>query len=222
MKKKAQTALQNLAILAILSGCTPDQMEGIPQQQVAVSVAQQALGSGAISIDPFLGQDIRTPGIYRFVAPGEVKQICEFDTSLQSAISGMRSEEIASTEILEDRLVNGELAVAMPFVEWSIPYKKIKVSGYKTRRVYSGNSEASEDWITANVGENCRDILDRNKPYIVVTAVSIAENVETVSGGGLSVNSFVAGPASISASLADTVPQRRRGRVFAIDGQVVR
>ena len=222
MNSNVQTVLKVVSILALLAGCDSKQEEGLPKQQIAVSVAQQALGSGAISIDPFLGQNIRTPGIYRFVLPGEVKQICEFDTTLQSAISEMRSEEKASTEILEDRLANGELAVTIPFVEWSIPYKKIKVSGYKTRRVYSGDSGSSEEWIIKNVGENCSDILDRNRPYVVVTAVSIAENVETISGGGLSINSFVAGPASISASLADTVPQRRRGRVFAIDGQVVR
>lgn len=198
-----------------------------PYLPVDISVAKKALGMDAISVDPFTGNDITIPGIYRVIrdSSGNIsfKQICENDTTQQSAINSMRSKEVSNSEILEDSLSPVRIKVTVPGMSLSQPYKKIKVSGYKIKRVYSGDSGYPEDWIINNVEIKCKsETLKENKPYVVVTSVATADNVETVTGGGLSETSFALGVIGVQIDPITPVAEARRAnRIFAIQGKFV-
>ncbi|WP_395517841.1 hypothetical protein [Pseudorhizobium flavum] len=205
-----------------LSSCTLSELPASVRQPVTRSVAVKVLGHDAYSVDPFVGSTIRTPGIYAIVGGSNFRQICEYDTSLQLAIRDMRVVHEESDEIVEDSLSPVTLKVRVVGQNLQVPYRKIKVSGYTIKRVYSGDSRPPEEWILANVNEVCRSqVLERNKPYIVVTSVAVAKNVETVSGGGTANVSFGLGPATVDVDLVQAADQRRQNRVFAVQGAVV-
>lgn len=222
-----------LAATSLLAGCDPDPKkyasEGLNAVALRVekSVAKKVLGEDAISVDPFTGNNISTPGIYRAVKSGSggfyFKQICEYDTSQQLAIKDMRSDKVTSTEIVEDSLSPIRIKVTVLGKELSQPYTKIKVSSYSIKRVYSGNSSSAEDWVLANVADECKNsILPKNKPYLVVTAVATADNVETVTGGGIAETNFAFGVIGIQSEAIKPVAEgRRSNRVFAIEGKFV-
>lgn len=221
-----------LAAGVLLAGCTQyagSVSGGVSaiSMPVEVSVARKALGENAISVDPFVGNDITIPGIYNISKnqSGRISftQICENDTSLQTAIKEMRSKITDNSEILEDSLYPIKIKVNVLGVNLSQPYMKIKVSGYKIKRVYSGDSDSPENWILSNVAADCRDnVLPNNKPYIVVTSVATADNIETVAGGGVSEMNFGIGVADFQIDpIAPSAEGRRQNRVFAIEGRVV-
>src|SRR6056297_3822928 len=81
--------------MTALAGCE-DSVYGQPDPGIPVtrSVASQALGIDAYSVDPFAGNNIRTPGIYN-VRIGQAIQICENDTSQILKIANMRRSDIA-------------------------------------------------------------------------------------------------------------------------------
>lgn len=192
-----------------------------PIRKVTQSVAVKVLGKGAFSVDPFIGSDIKTPGIFRILDDGQFAQICEFDTSQQSKISGMRSETIQDTEIVEDSISPINIRVTYLTNTVELPYRKIKVSGYNIKRVYSGNSNSPSRYILDNLGDDCPDVLSRNRPYVIVTEVATADNVETVSGGGTANIAFGLGPVAVNTEIVEADEQRRRNRVFAIRGEVI-
>jgi hypothetical protein len=205
-----------------LAGCTPALNSSTLMRPVSISVAEKVLGSGAFSIDPFTGSDIRVPGIYKIVGASQFVQVCEYDTSLQTPIREMRVVVENNDEIVEDSLHPVTIRVKVAGQNLEPRYRKIKVSGYTVRRVYSGDSRTPEEWILANVNETCRnEILPRNKPYLIVSSVATAKNVETVSGGGTASLSFGAGPATLDVELVPADEQRRRNRVFAVLGTTV-
>ncbi|MBB4952714.1 hypothetical protein H4S14_000756 [Agrobacterium vitis] len=222
-----------IAAASLLAGCDTTSQKYRPEVvksvtlRVEKSVAKKVLGEEAISVDPFTGNNISTPGIYRAVKNGSggfyFKQICEHDTSQQLAIKEMRSDRVPSTEIVEDSLSPVRIKVTVLGKELSQPYTKIKVSSYSIKRVYSGSSVSPEDWILNNVADDCKKlILPKNKPYLVVTAVATADNVETVTGGGIAETSFAFGVFGIQSEAIKPVAEgRRSNRVFAIEGKFV-
>lgn len=211
--------------MAVLAGCD-ESAYGQPDPGILVtrSVASQALGRDAYSIDPFSGNNIRTPGIYN-VRVGQAKQICENDTSQILKIANMRRSDIADetrNETIEDVTVDAKLSVTVLGQTWDAPYRKIKVRDYHVDRVFSGDSRSPEDWILDHVAEKCRnEILPTNKPYIVVTSVATAKHVETVSGGGEVNFSWGIGPAVIQGEIAPYADLEARNRVFAVAGRLV-
>ena len=188
---------------------------------VVESVAVKALGAGAFSVNPFVGSDIKVPGIYKILKGGRFEQICEFDTSLQLNIKSMRRETTEDSEIIEDSLLPVKIKVQYLANTYEIPYQKIKVSGYSVTRVYSGNSNNPSEYVMENLGDGCPTILARNLPYVVVTEIATANNVETVSGGGIASISFGLGPVVVNSEIQEAPEKRRRNKIFAMRGKVV-
>ncbi len=214
-----------LSGMTFLAGCD-ESIYGQPDPGIPVtrSVAFQALGRDAYSIDPFAGNNIRAPGIYN-VRIGQAIQICENDTSQILKIANMRRSDIAGetrNETIEDVTVDAKLSVSVFGQTWDAPYRKIKVRDYHVERVFSGDSRSPEDWILDHVAEKCRsEILPTHKPYIVVTSVATAKHVETVSGGGEVNFSWGVGPAVIQGEIAPYADLEARNRVFAVSGRLV-
>lgn len=187
---------------------------------VTLSVAEQALGSDAYSIDPFRRNDITTPGIYN-VRDQQARQICEYDTTLTSAISDMRKNSETFDQIIEDVVVDANLRVNVFGQTWDTPYRKVKITDYTVTTVLSGDSRAPAEWIIENLAAQCKEILQRNRPYIIVTEVAKANYVETVSGGGKVNFSFGIGPAVVTSQAAAYSNLKARKAVFAVAGELV-
>ena len=158
------------AAAAIVTSCDKDGRTGIgiPIVAVDVPVAEKVLGPNAISIDPFRQQFVKTPGIFHFKEDGTIFQICEYDTSEQSRISGMRQENVSSQDVVEDSLSSVRIRVTVLGGTVEQPYRKIKVSGYSVKRVFSADSRSASDWIISNVADRCTtEVLPSNRPYLV-------------------------------------------------------
>lgn len=189
---------------------------------IVLSAAQQALGSQAVSLNPFLGTADRivTPGIYN-VRTGEPLKICPRDTDQIIELKSMKSDPEPVLEIIEDVTVNASLTVNVWGSEWVYPYQTLRVSGFEITRAISPDERDAAQYILDNVGQKCRDeVLPFNKPYVVVTAVATADKVETVTGGDVEVV-FGIGPAAITAKAAPFVDLERSNRVFAVTGRLV-
>lgn len=194
-------------------------------RQVTETVAEKILQNAdeqVYSVDPFKLSFIKTPGIYNVKPDGKMFQICEFDTSQQIAISNMRTEVIdEKTEIIEDSIERINVRVNILGSAIERPYRKIKVSGYKVKRVLSGDSSRSAEWIINNVASGCSGkVLPKNKPYFVATAVATAYNVETVSGGGFGKASFAFGPTDFEFEIEDEPSRRVQNKIFAVAGRL--
>ncbi|MHA7876276.1 MAG: hypothetical protein ACX938_12730 [Roseivivax sp.] len=215
--------LYSLVPILVLIGCGPQPDRGPYNTPTPVTnpVAEKALGKGAFHIDPFRANFITTPGIYN-VREGQVRQICERDTSLIETISEMRKARVPEERIIEDSLLGASFTVNVLGQDWTYPYRKIKVTGYTIERVFSGDSGSPEDWILKNLGEQCREsVLPRNKPYMVVTGIARAKFVESVVGGGDVGFAFGVGPAVIQGKIAPYEEERETDRIFAVSGDFV-
>ncbi|MBB3149776.1 hypothetical protein FHS21_006230 [Phyllobacterium trifolii] len=211
------------SICTLVSGCAHDQASTNPFGNFAgstSSVAVQALGSSAYSVDPRYGYQISTPGIYKFDASGQPFEICEKDVRLQTAIKNMTTEPINSSDILEDDLASANFEISVPGIgSIKSPYRKIKVEGYTVTKLISGDSGDAADYILRNVDSGCRDtILQRNKPYMIVTKVATAKTAYALSRGAFEAN-FAAGPARIGWANPEIRSTPRTNVTFAISGK---
>lgn len=220
----------------ILAGCVKDSKVAgsliSPEGRIPVirSVAEKALGAEAYFINPFLPSGIQTPGIYAIRDSGRYIKICEHDTNQQRAIKNMKAANISTkhANVLKDRLSPVRIKVKVLGKPYELPYKKLVVAGYTVIRSPSLGSQTAEQYIIDNVGENCPGVLQKNRPYFIVTQVAIADRIDTVSGGGVADLEFdipipiVNTAASVSIQLQDNEPQTETNVVFAMLGKVVK
>ncbi|WP_146606089.1 hypothetical protein [Mesorhizobium kowhaii] len=211
------------AAAALLSACSIEQ-DGNFLPQIGGSsptVAVQALGPGAYSIDPSYGYAITTPGIYRFHKDGSAYEICERDMAI-AAIKGLSTKVVEHDDSLEDNLASTNFSLSVPGIGViTAPYKKIKVEGYSVTHLVSGDSRSAAEFVLANLGTSCRnDILGANRPYMIVTEVANAKKVYTLSKGAFQA-AFAAGPASLSWANPEIKSTTRSNVTFAIQGKYV-
>lgn len=225
-----------LAASVLLAGCqTPkdigrglvDPNGNVP---VVVSVAEKALGPEAYFVDPFVRTEISTPGIWAVRPSGRYIKLCENDFIKQNALVEMRSSNITTdvAEVIEDSLSEVRIKVRALGKPYELPYKKLRVSGYKTVRAPSLSSQTAEQYILDNVYKNCPGVLEKNKPYFIVTQVAIAKKVETLSGGGIAeINFDVPFPIDgispeIEVQLRDHTPKSSSDKVFGMLGRFIK
>lgn len=211
-----------------LAGCTQTgNGGGIPRlftREVTNSVAIQALGTDAFSVNPFVGTALEMPGIYAVRDNGRTyKPLCENDTTTQNAIKSMVVKSADYTDIIEDDLSATSVQLNILGASYETPYTRTKVSSYTVKRLISGDSRSAADWVLANVAPRCRtDVLPRNKPYIVVDSIAIAANAETIKGGGFGNISFaLGGIGTARVKIESGAEKRTHNRIFAITGKVV-
>lgn len=223
-----------IAVLTV-AGCHRDkptlsEISSNLTQKVDVSVADKALGPEAYFVDPFTRSGISTPGIYAVRESGRYVKLCENDFNTQTALlemrNGVQTERVP--EIIEDSLSAFKITVRVLGKPYELPYKKLRVSGYDVLRAPSGGSETAEQYILDNVYENCPGVLERNKPYFIVTEVAVGTKIESISGGGVAELNFdlpigVPGlETEVEVQLLDHSPRTTANKVFAMLGKYVK
>ncbi|MGY4749830.1 hypothetical protein ACVNHC_08235 [Pannonibacter sp. Q-1] len=224
-----------LMALFLVAGCDPDKptlsdVSSRLTQKVDVSVAEKALGPEAYFVDPFTRSGISTPGIYAVRESGRYVKLCENDFNTQTALLDMKRDVQTERvpEIIEDSLSAFKIKVKVLGKPYELPYKKLRVSGYDVLRAPSGGSETAEQYILDNVYENCPGVLERNKPYFIVTEVAVGSKIESISGGGVAELKFdlplgVPGlDTEVEVQLLDHSPRTTANKVFAMLGKFVK
>ena len=197
---------------------------------VVVSVAEKALGPEAYFVDPFVRSEITTPGIWAVRKSGRYIKLCENDFNKQNALVEMANASTTTSvpEVIEDSLSEVRIKVKVLGDPYELPYRKLRVSGYKIIRAPSLSSQSAEQYILDNVYKNCPEVLEENRPYFIVTQIAIAKKVETLSGGGIADVSFevpfpVKGVSpEVEVKLRDHSPKSASDKVFGMLGRFVK
>ncbi|MBW6420208.1 hypothetical protein KX729_02025 [Rhizobium sp. XQZ8] len=187
---KLSSILAVTSILVVCNGC--ETSDPFPPENILISrtAASKALGSGAIYTNLVPGKTF-TPGRIFHVKPnGEVFGICEDDFKKQTSLQTLKPETTNfSNKIVEDN-IRGSIHADVIGLRAGFPYKKIKVTGYKIDEVKAATGDGdTAAYILANLARKCRsEVLPRNRPYYVVTAVATADKVDVTEQSLLSID----------------------------------
>lgn len=221
----------------LLSGCQHTGVSGMVTRASVHSPAD-AVFFDAIAIDPLdtRFQQIEIARVYaiRKDADGRLafNELCQRDTNGQSRIRALRENTAKlHEEDLEDVLDSTEIRLSLPYLELSRPYSKIRVINYEVEDAGLTINALPEDYILDNMrklqpGETDSDIcnpnvLERNKPYIIVTKLARGKTVMVTSNPGYKFNLRGLVPWLQVQSGGESEQISVKNRIFAIAGRIV-
>ena len=154
------------------------------------SVATQALGPNAISVPVQYGYKLHVPAVYHIGADGSYTEICQNNFS-DRALRAVTLQDSQSNYAISDKMAGNGGFLKVEGFNIGFPYSKTRVDSFKTLMAIAPTGERAGDYIVNNLG-SCLDTAKKNKPYIVVTGVAIADRAYTID------KEFIGGSAEIS------------------------
>jgi hypothetical protein len=182
------------------------------------TAAQQALGEGAYSTALISPSALKAGRIYHQDKQGNFHEICQDDFKDQNALQAMRVvTDDPSPDVLRDWTVLDGATFGFLGTNLRVPYRHLQVTGFQVSRVAEGNPYS---FILGNLGPNCpSQILPRNKPYYVTSAVAVANRAQIFARGPI--DSADLGPIRYRTPPQETPVTTRTNVVFGILAQRV-
>ena len=229
-----------ISISTFLIGCNGDSVQNrastpaLPDRTLEISVAQQAMGLGAISVDPSVYSGALDPalgyrpGLYRLRPVGGAdtyEALCTVDINgmQNSAQRRMAAVSTSVSQQFSDVLDSGVVRIVTPYGDSSSPYRMLTVNGF-TRTTFQSNSPgmSAYEHLLSSVGDECRRLLI-NARHGVLAVVAYAESsaITIERGGGTRINPIAGGGFGIEV-VPSNQPRDLRvintPRVFAMTG----